>query len=167
MIEWQSREAADLRGWLAPNMLAETNRKPFADLPHTPCPGPRDRGQIAIERVTDAGFDVLYVDMSPEGCAVSTVKLIVPGTEVETMSYYRIGERGVRKLMDLDSPLVQFGEQRDGLEPVRLPPEALDRLGGQPMFDTAMADEIVGPLYPIYREPEAHHAAAAAQARAA
>ena len=167
MIDWQSREAADLRGWLAPNMLAETTRKPFAELPHTPCPGPRDRGRIAVERVTDAGFDVLYVDMSPEDCPISTVKLIVPGMEVETMSYYRIGERGVRKLMDLDSPLVQFGEQRDGLEPVRLPPEALDRLGGQPMFDTAMADETVGPLYPLYREPEAHHAAAASKARAA
>ena len=38
--------------------------------------------------------------------------------------------------------------------------EAVERLGGQPFFDTALADRIVGPLYPVYREPEAHHAAA-------
>ena len=166
MIEWQSRDAQDLRGWLAPNMLAETTRKPFADLPHTPCDGPRDRGRIALERVGDAGFDTLYVDMTPAGCPVATVKLIVPGMEVETMSYYRIGERGTRKLMDLDSPLIGF-EPGPGRQPVRLTPGALERLGGQPYFDTARADAIVGPLYPLYREPEAHHAAAAAKVRAA
>ena len=46
-----ARRRTTLRGWLAPNMLAEKTRKPFADLPHTPCPGPRDRGRIALERV--------------------------------------------------------------------------------------------------------------------
>ena len=161
MIDWQSRGAAQIRQWLAPNMLAETSDKPFAELPHTPCSDARDRGRIAVGRVADAGFDILYVDMTPDGCPVSTVKLIVPGMEVETMSYYRIGERGVRKLMDRDSPLIRFDAPRDGLAPVRLPPGAIDRFGGQPMFDTRLADEMVGPLYPLYREPEAHHAAAA------
>ena len=167
MIDWQSRPAAQLRDWLAPNMLSERERIAFADLPHTPCPGPRDRGRIAIDRVAQAGFDILYVDMTPAGCPVATVKLIVPGMEVETMSYYRIGERGVRKLLELDSPLVRFDDGGKRPEPVRLPPEALERLGGQPFFDCGLADEIVGPLYPLYREPEAHHAAAAAKARAA
>ena len=164
MIDWQSRDADTIRGWLAGNMLSETSVKPFADLPHTPCPGPRDRGRIALEKVGAAGFDTLYVDMTPEGCPVSTVKLIVPGMEVETMSYARIGERGVAKLMDLDSPLVTFAA-RDGVEPVRLTPQALERFGGQPYFDVALARDIVGPLYTLYREPEAHHAAAAAKAR--
>ncbi|MGB7371229.1 YcaO-like family protein [Erythrobacter sp.] len=159
MIDWQSREAAQIREWLAPNMLAENSLKPFAELPHTPCPGPRDRGRTALDRVGEAGFDVLYVDMSPEGCPVKTVKLIVPDMEVETMSYYRIGERGVRKLIEADSPLIRFDERREGLEPVRLTPEAIDGFGGQPLFDTRLANEIVGPLYPLYREPEAHHAA--------
>ena len=166
MIDWQSRDASDLRGWLAPNMLAETTRKPFADLPHTPCPGPRDRGRIALERVAEAGFDTLYVDMTPEGCPVATAKLIVPGMEVETMSYYRIGERGTAKLLAMDSELIGF-ESGEGRKPVRLTPEAIERFGGQPYFDAARADEIVGPLYPLYREPEAHHAAAAAKAQAA
>ena len=162
MIDWQAREAEALRGYLSDNMLAQTSRKPFADLPHTPCHGPRDRGRLVCDKVAGAGFDILYVDMSPADCPVSTVKLIVPGMEVETMSYYRIGERGVRKLLDLDCALIAFDETREGLQPVRLTPQALDRLGGQPMFDTKMADAIVGPLYPLYREPEAHHAAAAA-----
>ncbi len=160
MIDWQAREAADLRGWLAPNMLAETTRKPFAELPHTPCKGARDRGRVALERVAEAGFDPLYVDMSPAGCPVATAKLIVPGMEVETMSYYRIGERGTAKLLAMDSELIGF-EPGAGRAEVRLTPEAMARLGGQPYFDTTRADAIVGPLYPLYREPEAHHAAAA------
>ena len=161
MIDWQSRGADEIRGYLADNMLSEVTRKPFADLPDTPCPGPRDRGRIALERVGDAGFDVAYVDMTPQQCPVATVKLIVPGMEVETMSYSRIGERGVAKLMALDSPLIRFEQTHDGLEPARITPEAMARLGGQPYFDTRLAREIVGPLYPLYREPEAHHAAAA------
>ena len=42
---------------------------------------------------------------------------------------------------------------------MRLTEAAMDRLGGQPYFDTAAADAAVGPLYPLYREPEAHHVA--------
>ena len=85
--------------------------------------------------------------------------MIVPGLEVETMSYYRIGERNAAKLIARDSPLIRFGEPSDTLRPVRLTPEAIDRLGGQPLLDTAEVDRVVGPLYPLYREPEAHHAA--------
>lgn len=41
---------------------------------------------------------------------------------------------------------------------MRLTPEALARLGGrQPLLDTAEVDRTVGQLYPLYREPEAHH----------
>ena len=80
------------------------------------------------------------------------------------MSYYRIGERNTRKLLERDSPLIRFGEPSDTRLPVRLAPEALDRLrpltgDRAPLFDTAEAERIVGPLYPLYREPEAHHVA--------
>ena len=163
MIDWQGRSAAEIRSYLADNMLAERTRKPFADLPHTPCADGRERGRIACGKVATEGFDILYVDMTPAGCPVATVKLIVPRTEVETMSYYRIGERGVAKLQEMDSPLVSFAPAHERQLPVRLTPEAVERLGGQPFFDTALADRIVGPLYPVYREPEAHHAAARAR----
>ena len=105
-----------------------------------------------------AGFDILYVDMSPVDRSLAVVKVIVPGMEVETMSYYRIGERNTRKLLDQDSELIGFdpGETR---RPVRLTEAAIDRLGGQPFFDTTAADAAVGLLYPLYREPEAHHVA--------
>lgn len=106
-----------------------------------------------------AGFDILYVDMSPADRPVTVVKVIVPGMEVETMSYYRIGARNTEKLLALDSPLIQFGrEERAALRRIRLSPADAERLD-HPMFDTAAADRLVGPLYPLYREPEAHHVA--------
>ncbi len=82
----------------------------------------------------------------------------MPGLEVETMSYYRIGERNTKKLLDRDHPLITFGTESETLRPVRLTPEALERFGGQPLFDVALAERIVGRHYPLYREPESHHA---------
>ncbi|MBL7405799.1 YcaO-like family protein, partial [Escherichia coli] len=97
------------------------------------------RGKIACDRLLEAGFDVLYVDCTPPGGGVGVVKAIVPGLEVETMSYYRIGERNTKKLLDRDHPLITFGTESETLRPVRLTPEALERFGGQPLFDVALA----------------------------
>ncbi len=160
MRDWTGRSAAELRAWLAPNMHAVRARKPFADLPTTPAPDGHARAAVALDRVHAAGLDVLYCDYAPSGGGFACGKVIAPGLEVETMSYHRIGERNVRKLTDRAHPLIRFGEATDTLKPVRLTPEAEDRLG-RPLFDTALADAIVGPLYPLYREPEAHHVAAA------
>ena len=128
----------------------------------------RTRGRGAPLRDSaskQAGFDVLYVDGSPlERKGVAVAKVIVPGLEVETMSYGRIGERNTRKLLERDSPLIRFGEASETRRPVRLTEEAADRLrpltgARPPLFDTAEAERLVGPLYPLYREPEAHHVA--------
>ena len=159
MQEWTRTDTATLRDWLSGTMLAERSVKPFADLPTADVPDGRARGALARAAVEAAGFDVLYVDMSPADRSVAVVKVIVPGMEVETMSYYRIGERNTAKLIEAGSPLISFGRPGGALRPVRLTPEAMERFGGQPLFDTAAADAIVGPLYPLYREPEAHHVA--------
>ena len=164
MADWTARSPAELAGWLKDSVHAERTRKRFADLPSTPAPDARARGTMVRERLQQGGLDPLYVDFSPPGRAISVVKAITPGLEVETMSYHRIGERNARKLLDRGHPLVRFGQETDTLRPIRLTPEAAARFDGQPLFDTALADAIVGPLYPLYREPEAHHVANAAQA---
>ena len=156
MTEWSEMDAEAIRGILASSVLSERSHKAFAELPKTEAPDTRARGRIARERLEAAGFDVLYVDCSPPGGTVGVVRAIVPGLEVETMSYHRIGERNARKLIERDNPLIRFGEPTDTLRPVRLTPEALDRFGEQPLLDTALVDAVVGPLYPLYREPEAH-----------
>jgi ribosomal protein S12 methylthiotransferase accessory factor len=162
MRDWTTASAADLRGWLADSVLAERSVKPFAELPRAHVPDGRTRGALARAAVEAAGFDVLYVDMSPADRSLAVARVIVPGMEVETMSYYRIGERNAAKLRDLDSALVGAGEGGGARRRIRLTAAAEARLGGPMWFDTAAADAAVGPLYPLYREPEAHHVAAAA-----
>ena len=167
MRDWTTRSAAELSAWLEPTVFSRRARKPFAALPSAPGLDPRARGRLARARLEAGGLDPLYVDCSPPGRAIAVVKAVTPGLEVETMSYGRIGERNARKLLERGHPLVRFGQASDTLLPVRLTPEALARFEGQPLFDTALAGEIVGPLYPLYREPEAHHVAWAQRAEAA
>lgn len=159
MMRWCGTDATTLRSYLADTVYSRRATKPFEALPKAAAGDTRARGRFARERLEEAGFDVLYVDCSPPGSEIAVVKVIVPTLEVETMSYYRIGERNARKLIERDSALIRFGTESETLRPVRLTPEALDRLGGrQPLLDIALVDRIVGPLYPLYREPEAHHA---------
>ncbi|HYF56542.1 MAG TPA: YcaO-like family protein [Salinarimonas sp.] len=157
MTDWARMDGPVLRRHLSGSVFSRRATKSFADLPKTPLDDTRARGRFARERLGAAGIDVLAIDCSLPGVGVA--KVVAPGLEVETMSYHRIGERNARKLMERDHPLIRFGETTDALRPVRLTPEAMERLGGQPLFDTALADRIVGPLYPLYREPEAHHVA--------
>jgi ribosomal protein S12 methylthiotransferase accessory factor len=160
MLEWARLSSSELKDTLRSTVFSSKAVKTFEELPATACLDTRERGRVACNHLEAAGFDVLYVDCSPQDRSVAVVKVIVPGLEVETMSYYRIGERNTRKLIERDSPLIRFGEPTNELRPVRLTPEALDRLGGrQPLLDTAAVDRMVGPLYPLYREPEAHHVA--------
>lgn len=158
MLAWIDFSPAELRGVLSETVYSQASTKAFSDLPTTSAPDGHARGKIARERLEAAGFDVLYVDCSPPGGGIGVVKAIVPGLEVETMSYYRIGERNTKKLIERDHPLIRFGTPTDTLLPVRLTPEAIERFGGQPLFDVALAEQIVGSHYPLYREPESHHA---------
>jgi ribosomal protein S12 methylthiotransferase accessory factor len=161
MRDWSSRRPADIRAWLANSVHAVRGSKPFDDLPSTPATGSREAGRIARARVEAAGIDVLSVDLTPPGAPVSVAKTIAPGLEVETMSYGRIGERNTRRLIERNDPLVVFGTPSETRKPIRLSPEALARFGRQPLLDMERLAAVVGPLYPLYREPEAHHVAAA------
>ena len=158
MMEWASYDAGALRRHLEPTVYSVREHRTFGTLPSAPAGDTRAMGRLARGRLEESGFDVLYVDCSPPGGRIGVVKVIVPGLEVETMSYYRIGERNTAKLLARDSDLIRFGQESDTRRPIRLAPDALERLGGrQPLLDTVAVDRVVGPLYPLYREPEAHH----------
>ncbi len=161
MVEWLGHSGATLRKILGETVLSTRRTVPFSSLP-TVEPGavddPTTRLQWIVDRLAGENLDVLYVDASPEGGEVFARKAIVPGLEVETMSYYRIGERGVRKLLDQGNPLVGQGPIPRGALPVRLTSDATDRLGGPAWLDPRAVDGAVGQHYPLYREPSAHSA---------
>jgi YcaO-like protein with predicted kinase domain len=153
MQDWSRRSATELRDLLQDTVLSHRRTVALADLPSS---SPTDLYADVVGRLHGRGLDVLLsVQPAAEGDAVA-VKALVPGLEVETMSYGRIGERGVGRLLDREPRLVAVGERPDGWARVHLTADAEERLGGPAWFDRAGADAVVGPLYPLYREPGRH-----------
>ena len=161
MKAWLTLDQPTLKGLLAGTVLSRRSTHRFDALPtwDGPLAGTELLQELA-RRFTAAGMEILYFDWSPPGAGIHVVKAVVPGLEVETMSYHRIGERGVRKLLDRGSPLVGLGAPPPGAAPVIVPRgSAL----GLAWLDVAEVDRIVGALYPLYREPEVHYAPISAE----
>ena len=170
MVRWLGLSGAELRAILGETVLSRRTSVPFSSLPTAQgvaLDDPTARLEWVVARLAEQNLEVFYVDASPPGGEVFARKAIVPGLEVETMSYYRIGERGVRKLLDRGSPLVGLGTPPAGSLPVRLTAEATERLGGPAWLDPRAVDAAVGEHYPLYREPSAHAAQVAIRQRAA
>jgi len=169
MMAWLPLGQGQMRALLDGNVLAVRERRTFSSLP-TALPGDGDaaaRLDLIVGRLRAEGLDAVYLDYSPdpERTGAHAVKVIVPGLDVETMSYNRIGERTVRRLLRRGSPLVGIGSPPAGAKRIPLTAEAEDRLGGPAWLDTDLVARTVGPLYPLYREP-GRHAAQLAMARA-
>jgi ribosomal protein S12 methylthiotransferase accessory factor len=159
MAEWALLSAPQMRALMEQRVLAERSRVPFTSLPTLQNLGDaRQRSALLVDKLTRAGFDILVADLSPADHSVFSLKVIVPGLEVETMSNHRIGERGVAKLLARQDPLAGLGTPPEGARAVRLTPEAEARLGGPAWFHSRLAEAIVGRLYALYREPERHAA---------
>ncbi|RKG76311.1 YcaO-like family protein [Corallococcus terminator] len=156
MAEWARMPAAALRELTACTLMRRRTVR-FEDLPRAPVvEDPTLRCDHVVRQLQASGFDILVADMSPPGRAVHVVKALVPGLEVETMAYSRLGERNVARLMERHDPLVGMGAPPPGAQPVRLTPEAEERLGGPAWFNVRLAEARVGRLYPLYREPDRH-----------
>ncbi|MEO7194871.1 MAG: YcaO-like family protein [Pseudonocardiaceae bacterium] len=156
MRDWSRRTPAELLALLEPSVFSRHSRVAFSELP-TVGPGSLDDpAELLDELLTRlADFDVLVV-LAPGDGAVAA-KVIVPGLEVETMSYGRIGARGVKKLIAHRSDLAGLGAPpHSDAVPVVLTAEGRNRLGGEAWLDLAAVARAVGPLYPLYREPDRH-----------
>jgi thiazole/oxazole-forming peptide maturase SagD family component len=169
MLDWLSLSSEGMYDLLEQPVYAVRSRVAFSDLPHTGLdPGDRTKLlDVVVDRLRDAGLDILYVDYSSPSGEVSAVKAIVPGLEVETMSYGRIGPRNLRRLLDRDSDLVVTGDAggRPAARRVLLTPQMEAELGPA-WLDYEAVERTVADFYPLYREPGRHVAALAAEGRA-
>jgi len=167
MVRWLDLPLDGLRALLAPRVLRVTDQVAFADLPTADARLDDDKEALLHDvagRLQAAGLDILVADFSGFANGVHAVKVIVPGLEVETLSYGRIGERNVRRLMEKNTPkpLAGVGAAPAQSRPVRLTRDAEGRLGGPAWLDWEAVEQTVGDLYPIYREPGRHAAPLAA-----
>ena len=167
MLGWLGHDQAQLRSLIEDSVLSRQETRRFDTLPQWD--GPLSGTKLVAElhrRLAAHGLAILVLDLSPPQGGVHVAKVVVPGLEVETMSYHRIGERGVRKLLDRGSKLVGLGEPPAGAASVRLTAEAAARIGGPAWLDVAAVDRIADPLFPLYREPKVHAAPIAMAAAA-
>ncbi|TNM60676.1 hypothetical protein FHN55_18040 [Streptomyces sp. NP160] len=156
---WARLDLAGVRAAVEPAFSRRTRTVGVAELLAVSSPGERGPAQL-LELLLGRleGFDVLVVasdegDGGPGG--VRSAKVVVPGLEVETLSYGRIGERVARRLLEREDPLVTRAPG-PGRLPVRLTAAATERLGGPVWWDADRAAAALGPLYPLYREPRRH-----------
>lgn len=170
-LDWLSRSYDDLRGLIADPILAVRSRTALSEVPTTAmdedAPGYRERLlRTVTARLSEQGFDVLYLDLSPAAGQARAVRALVPGLEVETMSYGRIGPRNLRRLSCRGGDLVLTAdsEGRPGARRIVLTPER-ERELGPAWLDYEAVERAVGGLYPLYREPGRHVAALAAEQR--
>jgi ribosomal protein S12 methylthiotransferase accessory factor len=165
-LDWLAGPADRWEPLLARTVFSGRTSVPFAALPTTPA-SPGAAGLLADlqARLAAEGFEVLAADLSPAdgdrspAGAVHAVKVVVPGLEVETVAYGRIGERNARRLLEAGrDDLLRVGRSPDGWQRVHLTPEATERLGGPAWLDRKAVDALAGGLLPLYREPSRHTA---------
>ena len=165
MRHWLTLDLDGMRRVLAP-VFAVEKTLPFADLPtSTDSALATDKDALlrhVVAQLSAGGLDVFWADLSMPGTGIHAVKMIVPGLEVETMSYHRVGERNLRRLLDRQaanprfSVLAGVGNPPPTAAPVPLTVAARQRLGGDAWLDTPKLDALMEELYVLYREPSRH-----------
>ena len=161
MVRWLGLSLAEMRGLLSPRVQRVDRQVAFSTLPTAQESLADDKEALLADitgRLYADGLDILVADFSEFANGVHAVKVLVPGLEVETLSYGRIGERNVRRLLAQPEGLVGLGPAPEGARRVLLTPDAEARLGGPAWLDWAGVERVVGPLYALYREPGRHAA---------
>lgn len=168
----EPRAFAEMRAWAAmpPAAFLDTirdpvltvrRRVPLSSLPTTPATDPSAVLALLTERLAGEGLRIVVVDFTTPGDPASVVKAIVPGLEVETMSYARVGPRNLRRLLERGADFAGRGEPPAGAYRVPMRAEDEDALAGPHWFSPEGAKRALRGLYPLYREPSRHSVAVA------
>ena len=155
MRGWMNLSHAEFFEMLRDPIFAVKETTKFSDLPTTAI---RDDAQllaVLTERLNAENLEIYYAQFTPPGAEVCVLKAVVPGLEVETMTYQRIGARNLARLLERGSPLVGLGQAPATARPITLSQADQARFPGA-WFDGARLNEIIGALYPLYREPGRH-----------
>ena len=159
-VAWLGLGAREMRDLLEDPVFSVRSSVDFSFLPELQAGA--DKGSAADRvagRLREGGLDPLYVDLSPPGEEVRVVRAVVPGLEVETVSYGRIGARNLRRMLRRDDGLVGTDAPPPGAERILLPEKHREEFGPAPWLDVGALNKQVGRLYPLYREPSRHVAA--------
>ncbi len=159
MVDWLGQPRRTWRPMVEATVLSRRSVVAFTDLPTAGATSGSALLQDVLGRLGVQGYDVLVADFSPPGGDVHAVKVVVPGLEVETVAYARIGERNARRLVEQGrDDLVRVGAQPPGWSRIHLTADGEGRLGGPAWLDRAALEAVANGLLPLYREPSRHTA---------
>ena len=162
-VDWLGLGAHEMRELLEDPMFTVHSRVDFSSLPGHVEAESGATADLVAGRLREGGLDPLYVDLSPPDGEVRVIKAIVPGLEVETASYGRIGARNLRRMLHWHDDLGGTQDPPPGARRILLPEDEREELGPEPWLDVQSLNAKVGRLYPLYREPSHHVAALAAE----
>ena len=154
MRAWMNLDHREFWNLLSAPVFEQRRSVRFSDLPQTLAPDSGSLLRLLHERLSAEGLEIFYADFSPPGEELKVVKVVVPGLEVETMTYERIGARNLKRLLAQGSPIVGLGH-KESTKTIVLPDELRSEMGDA-WFDSEQKERAVGRLYPLYREPGRH-----------
>lgn len=156
MAEWLRLPASTWRPLLEGSVLSDASRVAFSSLPNTSVTGAGLLPDL-LHRLNSEGFEVLVRELTgPDGSAYAA-KVLVPGLEVETVAYARIGARNAARLVASGrDDLVRVGERPDGWDQIHLTDAGREQLGGPAWLNRPALAAVPGLLFPLYREPGRH-----------
>jgi ribosomal protein S12 methylthiotransferase accessory factor len=157
MRAWMALSPEETVARLQPEVLNVTSTVKLSNLPSTELPDrPAARLADLYRRFSDEGLDIYYADLMPDNADARAVKVIVPGMEVETLTYGRVGRRNLERMIARGSDLVGLGEAPGDALRVTLPASDEEALGGPAWFRWDEARRRADRLYALYREPSRH-----------
>lgn len=154
MQHWTTLSARAFYEMLEHPIYDTKHRVKFSELPTAKVSDADALLVLLTERLTAEKLNILYVDFTPPGSPTTILRAIVPGLEVETMTYNRIGGRNLRRLLAQGSPIAGVGDAPPSALAVCLTDKDSDL--AEAWLDPAAIDRSLGPLYALYREPGRH-----------
>jgi YcaO-like protein with predicted kinase domain len=162
MVRWLSKSQHDLLAPLKNTMFASKNTVDFSSLPSVAddlIQNPVDRLADIVGRLAKENLPIYYLVSSPiDSDAPKVIKAIIPKLEGETISYWRIGYRGTKRLLGEGSTLVTQDPPQSQHLLIPMQESDQDALGGPVFFNIPELEKIANEHYPLYREPASHTA---------
>ena len=160
MANWLCKSQTELSDILRDTVFSSRKTIKFSSLPSVAddrVANSKDRLQDIAQRLAAEKISIYYFDGSPHDInGPKVVKAIAPGLEGETLSYWRLGARGAKRLLLRKSKLVSQDYPQTQHIQVPLRPAAQESLGGPVFFNVPEWEKILSGHYPLYREPPSH-----------
>lgn len=169
VLEWLAMSREDFFAMIRTPLFDVHREVNFSDLPtfkHETLDSPEKLLQLIQKNLESENLEIYYADFTPENARFAVVKAIVPGLEVETMSYNRIGRRNFQRLRERARRDTRFenlvgndsDEKPADARQIHLTEKDQQAIGGAAWLSPGAIENAVGKFYALYREPNGHTA---------